>query len=62
MKDIERQIKDSKKWQDAQKSLEEFKEMMKLIKQYPVKSAEPLILRPEYIPNKRNTIRYPFIN
>lgn len=65
MKNLLNKVKretEENKWNVAQKSLEEFEKMMELIKQYPVKPTQPLILSPPYIPTKPDTIRYPFIN
>ena len=44
-------IKDKiKKWKEAQKNLEKFNKIIKLIKQYPLKKTEPTPLSQPYKP------------
>lgn len=48
MKTIDEIIRDSDRWKEAQKNLENFEKMMELIEKYPIKPMEPKPPDPPY--------------
>ena len=48
MNTIDKKLQDSQRWKEAQKALENFKEMMKLVRKYPIKPMQQLPPSPPY--------------
>jgi len=52
MSSISDKIKESERWKEAEKSLRDFNETMKLIEQYPIKTSELISPEPKYVPSR----------
>jgi len=52
MKTIDEKIKNSQRWRKAQENLDNFMEMIMVVKQYPIKPIEQPLPSPPYSPQE----------